>query len=345
MKLRSLLLAAASLAIGVALIILLVRVGHIDVRATLSQLRSVNRIVFAELVLLTGFHIFLSDQRWRSIDAVLRSASDPVPPRTASFTVTSIGVVLGQILPVQVSMTTARTLGTHFYGRAMKRGTVGTLFEQSFDVLIACLLAGASGATRYYRGGAVMWLACAVAMIAVSLLMAGPAVGLIRRVAAAYAAAQAGPRNRILRSLLDLQHSGLLNASLARRLVVLSAIRFGVLILMVGQTTKAVEAHIPLWHLAAAMPFVIVSCAIAISPGGLGIGELTYATALSLFGTPLAVAAPWSLANRVLVTASCLVIAAFAITMRCCLWVASKSRAPLGTAPLAEPSTTPGEQA
>ena len=344
MKLRSLLLGASSVAIGVALIFLLVRLGHIDVRATLTQLRGVNRIVFAKLVLLTGFHIFLSDQRWRSIDAVIRSKSDPVLPRTVSFTVTSVGVVLGQMLPIQVSMTAARTLGTYFYGRAVKRGTIGTLFEQSFDVLIACLLVGASGATRYYQGGVVMWLACAIAMMAAGLLLAGPAVGLVRRVAAAYDYGKAASKNQIVQSLSELQHSGLLDSSLARRLIMLSAIRFVVLILMVGQTTKAVEAHIPLWHLAAAVPFVIVSCVIAVSPGGLGVGELTYAAALNLFGTPLAVAAPWSLANRVLVTASCFVIAAFTIAMRCCLWATMKSRASLAPVPAAEAATTPNEQ-
>lgn len=345
MKLRSLLIGVISVAIGVALIILLVRVGHIDVRATLSQLRHVKRIVFVKLVLLTGFHVFLSDQRWRSIDAVMRSTSDSVPPRTASFTVTSVGVVLGQILPVQVSMTAARTLGTHFYGRAVKRGTVGTLFEQSFDVLIAGLLVGASAITRYRRGGAVMWLACAATMVLAGLLLAGPAVAVVRRIAAAYAARNATTKSRILRCLSELGHSGLLDASLARRLAMLSVIRFVVIILMVGQTTKAIEAHIPLWHLAAAMPFVVVSCALAISPGGLGIGELTYATALNLFGTPLAVAAPWSLASRVLVTASCLVVAAFAVTLRCCLWAARKARSPLGTVPPAQRLTTPVEHA
>jgi uncharacterized membrane protein YbhN (UPF0104 family) len=343
MKLRSLLVGAASAAIGVALIIVLVRAGHIDVRATLGQLRYVNRMLLAKLVLLTGFHILLSDLRWRTIDSVLRSPSDSSPSMLASFTVTSLGVVLGQILPVQVSMTTARTLGTHFYGRAAKRGALGTLFEQSFDVLIACLLLVASGATRYCRGGAMMWSVSAAIMSLAGLMAAGPVVGMVQRLAASSAATEAVAKSRILRSLFELRHSGLLDASLARRLVMLSIIRFAVLILMVGQTAKAVEAQIPLWHLAASMPFVIASCVLAITPGGLGVGELSYAAALGLFGTPLAVSAPWSLANRVLVTASCVVVAAFALTMHGFFSAVRKARSVVPATPLPDSVTTPGE--
>ena len=69
---------------------------------------------------------------------------------------------------------------------------------------------------------------------------------------------------------------------------------------MAAQAAQAIGAQIPVWHLAAAMPFVIIACVIVITPGGLGVNELTYATALHLFGTPLAVGAQWALANRFL---------------------------------------------
>ena len=69
---------------------------------------------------------------------------------------------------------------------------------------------------------------------------------------------------------------------------------------MAAQAAQAIGVHIPLWHLAAAMPFVIIACVIVVTPGGLGVNELSYATTLHLFGTPLNVGAQWALANRVL---------------------------------------------
>ena len=84
---------------------------------------------------------------------------------------------------------------------------------------------------------------------------------------------------------------------------------------MAGEAAQAIGVDIPLWHLAAAMPFVIIACVIVVTPGGLGVNELSYATMLHLFGTPLHVGAQWALANRVLVASSCFVVAACALAL------------------------------
>jgi len=114
---------------------------------------------------------------------------------------------------------------------------------------------------------------------------------------------------RLQRVFDELHTSGLLNARLARELVALSIARFVILVLMAYEATKAVGVEVPIWHLAAAMPFVIFSSVIAISPGALGVSELTYATALNLFGTPLPIAAQFAIANRFLVTAASFIVA------------------------------------
>jgi len=103
-----------------------------------------------------------------------------------------------------------------------------------------------------------------------------------------------------LKALSELEESGVLSARLARRLILLSALRFGVVVLMAGQTAAAVSAQIPLWKLAAAMPLVVLATALAITPGGIGVTELTYTGALKLFGTSTSIAASWSIANRIL---------------------------------------------
>jgi len=49
-----------------------------------------------------------------------------------------------------------------------------------------------------------------------------------------------------------------------------------------------------------------------VTPGGIGVNELASVTALKLFGTPLSIAAQWAVANRILCTASCFLVAGFA---------------------------------
>ena len=135
-------------------------------------------------MLLNVLLIYLSTEKWRSVDAALRHTSDPVPSRLAAFGFTSAGMALGQVLPIQLGMTAARTFGTHFYGSALKRGTAGTLLEQSFDLLNVLLLAVASAATWFLGGGGLMWLLFAAGMIALALLAVAPLIRLARWLAA-----------------------------------------------------------------------------------------------------------------------------------------------------------------
>jgi uncharacterized membrane protein YbhN (UPF0104 family) len=304
-----------SAALTVLLVYVLIKVSKLDFRVTLQQLERVSWLAFTRLVFLTAVHVYLSSLKWRCVDAPLRRPSDSAPSRTMSYALTSTGVALGQILPVQVSMSAARTLGTYFHGKAFKRGTGGTLFEQSFDVLIVGFLVIASFVTRMVGGGGRVWLFCALAMTTLAWVGIGPAVGLIRQRVGGLAARTVNPPNRILRTLAGLQQSGILQASLARQLMLLSAGRFAIQVLMAGQAAEAIGVNIPMWHLAAAMPFVIIACVVVVTPGGLGVNELSYATALHMFGIPLNVGAQWALANRFLVASSCLVVAACAIAV------------------------------
>jgi Lysylphosphatidylglycerol synthase TM region len=317
MRLRRALLTLASVAFSVVLIVLLIRVGKIDVRSTWLQIEGASRIAFIKLVLLNVLLIYLSTVKWRSVDAALRHASDSVPSRTTSFGLTSVGMALGLVLPVQLGMSTARTLGTYVYGSPLKRGTAGTLLEQSFDLLIVLFLTIASAATWFFGGGGGMWVLSAAVMIALALVAVGPLTRLIQSVASylANAMARRGRIGDVLRSFSELVDSGVLSVPLARRLVMLSAARFVVVVLMAGETAEAISAPIPLWHMAAAIPFVFLACVIGVTPGGLGVNELASASALNVFGTPFSIGAQWALANRALGVASCFLVALLAASL------------------------------
>ena len=312
---RRLFLMFVSVALAAALIILLIKIGKVDLRVTLHQLKSVSLISIAKLVLLNVLMVCFSTEKWRAIDAAWRRPSDAVPPRTTSYALTSVGLAMGIFLPLQLAMAMARTLGTCVHGRALKRGTAGTLLEQGFDVYMVGFLAVASGITWYCHGGARIWAICASASIVLALLAVEPSVRIILWLAARLKAPASGPFNRVLHSVRALQHSGILNAGLARRLVVLSALRTGIVVLMSIQTAEAVGLHIPFWHMAAAVPLVSVVTIIAVTPGGIGLNDLAGAGALDVFGTPFAIGAQWVLANRVLVSASYCLVAACAVAV------------------------------
>jgi uncharacterized membrane protein YbhN (UPF0104 family) len=218
----------------------------------------------------------------------------------------------------------ARTIGTHTYGRALKRGTAGTLFEQGFDFMIVVFLTVASAVTWLCGGDGVMWTISAVVMIAIALLATEPSIRIalwllrcVSRIALHGSSSESHHWLRkfvahALRRFSALQHSGLVNARLVRRLVIISAARFAVVVLFANQTSEATGAHILLWRMAAATPFAVLANVIGVTPGGIGVNELTSVTALHLFGTPLDIASQWALMNRILGTGACFAVAASA---------------------------------
>ena len=198
------------------------------------------------------------------------------------------------LLPVQIAMATARTLGTYVHGRPFERRTAGPLFEQSFDLLVVAFLAVASRGHMVLsrRRVAVDFVRCCHDRVA--LLAVGSSIRLIQWLAASYNAKTAVPRNRILRSFWELQHSGTFNAGLARRLVMLSVGRFIVVVLMSIQTAEAIGVHIPLWQMArhAICRFCICYC---VDSGRIWSERVDRGDRAQGFGTPLAIGArgPW----------------------------------------------------
>jgi uncharacterized membrane protein YbhN (UPF0104 family) len=308
MNLRSVLLTLVSLILGVALVALLAVASGVGWHTFVVSLGTIDPMVLGRLSLLFALNTYLSSMKWRLTDRVVRGPADAALPRSTAFALTSIGVALGQVLPIQLSMSLARTLGTWVYGRALRRGTLGTLFEQAFDFLILCFLTVASASTRLLHGGAAMWLASALFMSLFAVWGVGAVMNSVRRLTT-HIASNGANLARWRRLMIELHQSGLLQPHLARQLMAISTIRFAVLVLMASQTTAAIHADIPLWHLAATIPFALLAAVVGITPGGLGVTEFTYAAVLSLFGTPLAVTTQWAIANRLLSSASAFVIA------------------------------------
>jgi len=317
---RRLLFAIVSAVLGAALVVFLVRLGKVDIHATLRQIRQSNRSILVELVLLNGILVWISTVKWRAIDALLRRPTDAAPSGISSFFVTSMGMALGLLLPVQLGMTISRTLGTHLYGRALKRGTGGTLLEQSFDLLIVLFLGTASLAVWFFGGHGFAWLVSATAVTALAAAAVEPWIRFMHWLfEASHDLAERSktgtsrfsgkpPVARLLRAFADLRRSRLVSASLARRLVLLSAARFCVLVLMADRTAAAIRVPISLWRMGAAMPFATLANVVAITPGGIGVNELTSVAALHLFQVPLGIASEWAIANRLLVTGACFAV-------------------------------------
>jgi uncharacterized membrane-anchored protein len=79
MTMRRLFQMVLSVALALALIVLLVKVGKVDLRVTLQQLKRVSLMSFAKIALLNALLVYLSTEKWRIIDAAWRCPSDSAP--------------------------------------------------------------------------------------------------------------------------------------------------------------------------------------------------------------------------------------------------------------------------
>lgn len=311
---RSFITLALSLVAGIGLIVVLPLASSVRWQEVIARSLAVDRMAFLRLALLFALSSFLSSEKWRMTDRVIcHGEGDPVP-RSTAFVLTTVGVALGQFLPIQVTMSLARTLGTFVHGRALRRGTVATLFEQSFDLFVTVLMVMAAAGTRLLRGGAALWLALALA----GAVLAVSAVGTLMNVADWLTARLAAKRTRVARwrsAIAELRESGLFQAGLARRLTLISLARFVLLVLMASQVSTGIHLAIPLWRLASAVPFGLLVAVAGITPGGLGLAEAANAAALDLSGIPLAVSTQWAIANRLLSIAAVFVVAGFGVVL------------------------------
>lgn len=321
MKVRRVILLLASFALGALLVGFLLRLGRVNLGLTMRELKHVSPANMLKLLLLNGLLVLLSTMKWRTTDSALRHPSDSVPSRITAYTISSLGMALGLVLPVQFGMTAARTAGTLAYGRTLKRGTGGTVFEQAFDLLVTVLLSLASVVTWLGNGGAWIWGICALTVVILAVISVKPLLWLMERLLSTGSEKAVRSQvsrifpvrpsiiERFLQTLYGARQSALASPRLVRRLLVLSAFRFAVVVLMAEQIAVMTGADIRLWTMAAAIPFAAISNFVAITPGGVGVNELTSVTALHVFGTPSAIASQWAITNRILMTESYFIVA------------------------------------
>lgn len=301
---------------GLALVYLLARIADLRVDALVRGLKDIDPAAIGVVIMLTATYLYCGSEKWRLVDVALTRGSQASLSRRACFTLSAIGMALGNIFPLQTGTALARTIGAYVTGgKAVVRGTIGTLYELSFDLLIAAVLVPISLLAVTFGDHAQTWLIVAsVATMALATALIGPILGWLEALARRIGRDGTGALpSRVALWSSRLSASGLLEASLGRKLCMLSAIRF-LLLVAIGKTTAAaLAANLPAWQLAAAMPLAVFAAVFSPTPAGLGVSEWTLASYLHALGTPLDVGVQWVISNRLVVLLASIVSAGLGI--------------------------------
>ena len=302
MNRRAWLWVAASTGVGFCLIAALMATVRADLTTIEDAISQMQPQLFGLLVVLLAINTLISAEKWRLTDRRFSKVVHNPTPGPFYFALTAIGVAFGQIMPTQVSMAVSRSLGLYFFGeRGVARGATATIFEQAFDLLVAVFLTLALGSFALTGGGCLTWALWACASSVLGLVFAGAGIeavaGGLRRLQTAERYASATRAKRIIEAFLS---STLFAPELARRLFILSILRFVVVTLMAGVTTAIGQLDIPLWQISAVIPLIILTSVIPIAPAGLGVNEWAFVMVMTAFRTPADIAAQWVVLNRVL---------------------------------------------
>jgi uncharacterized membrane protein YbhN (UPF0104 family) len=321
-------IAIGSLALATVLLFLLLKLTRVDLGSTIHLLAAVRPLWFGAVVALTAVISWLAAEKWRIAN---RAAGGPAPSMWSSFALTAVGGGLGHVLPAQMATAFARATGARVLGAGtMLRAGATTIFEQIFDFLVFLCFALVSALTLALHGGVQAWLEIAVPVIVPCWLAAGHATRLM-------AAGVAWLLRRLPRRLSGQRFAagflavGEADPRLARRLFLISVLRFAVLVGVCASMTAAVGLRVTVWQVAAAIPFAVIAMGLAVTPAGLGVTEWAMAGALLAFGVEMRTAVQWVVLSRILSTLASLLVGALGVLMAAGLWH-SRDQAPIAVA-------------
>ena len=281
--------------VAVVLMIPLAHTGHLDAARLADLTLSARPGPLLAVLVCLALSTWLSAVKWR-----LTSATDG----GTAYALTALGVALGQVLPLNFATGLARTIGARVTGDlGMLRAAGTTAYEQIFDIATVVVLAAAAGVTWLVGGDATAWAMLAVVASAIGWGLTGSLTARLSRWAGGCSdpGENRGASQGVVRRLVAAIHaSGCIEPGLARRLYLLSVVRFVLLVGMCHASARAVGLEIAPWQLGAALPFTILAMAVAPLPGGLGVFEWSLSGALVLFGVPVETAVHWVVINRLL---------------------------------------------
>jgi uncharacterized membrane protein YbhN (UPF0104 family) len=225
-------------------------------------------------------------------------------------------MLMGQVLPSQLTTAAARGLGLMLSGRGTAaHGAGASLLEQVFDLLVALFCGMATAAVLLLHWGDGAWLIATLGftLAGIAATRAGAAMLPGALAALAHRVRPASRAGRALATATGLVlRLRVLRPEVFLRLSALSVFRYAALIGTGYAAAWAGDLPVSLMQVAQAMPLVVLAVILSFAPGGLGVNEVTFVSALTAFGVPFAVAVQFALVNRVLNVAGAACVAGFA---------------------------------
>jgi uncharacterized membrane protein YbhN (UPF0104 family) len=291
MKTGTILRSALAGLFGIALVVGLFFLTGMSFKEFIALIIRVRFWPFLGVIACTLFYNVLGAAKWHLIAGVKA-------PRRFFYTYyTAQAVLIGQFLPLPVAIAGNRAAVMKFkQNTSLKKGFFNALYDMGFDFMTAVLFIPASFLQWTYHFGFGSWLGVGLAILATANFFLIPAVKIF-------------PVSWLVKlELAEGKKSGLLSPRIISSMMLLSALRFGFVVIRKFFGAGAFAIAIPFATIAYAVPPSTISGLVMLTPANLGIAEWTWTYLLALWGVPLATGAFFSVSFRILLFAAQLIV-------------------------------------
>ncbi|WP_413719775.1 lysylphosphatidylglycerol synthase transmembrane domain-containing protein [Silicimonas sp. MF1-12-2] len=265
------------------------------------------------LALFQGLIITLAAMKWRIVIAQTSSAEKNVPLGPA-ISATATGVLIGQVISIQVGVPVARIWVAKKFGLNAKAATGSSLYEQALDLLTLVFAALASILATFLNASILLLslLACLLMPVAVLTLpiISAPCTALLNRFdPPPYLD---GVRRIVVESLSAIarQDTGAL-----MWLAALSLVRYILITIVNVWIVVSLLPEVDWLTLTSSIPLILLAMSLPFLPAGLGLTEITLGGILVLQGVDPARAVEVALAARVVLISGFILSYPFLILM------------------------------
>jgi len=307
---------ALPIILATLLIIVLVYFGNVDFQQLGTFFSQLNIFHILIIIFSSLFHMTTSALKWQLVlKAFHHDNANHNPPFSFHLFYTTLGANLGQVMPIHISSMITRGIGlkAHYQGSTLS-GAASSGFEQIFDILIPLVLLLPTIFVLTFDMDLSTWLAISAFILILSgLLLPLVSIKLVESILRLIGPMAEQPkRTFFLRKSLDtVLKINNLDKTLMTKLYWLSVIRFFSLLIRALVVVSVIASTITYSAVTIALPGVVSTNIIALTPGGLGISEWGWTGLLLLQNVSMQDAVAFALLNRIVMILGLLTILAF----------------------------------
>lgn len=300
------LFAIGAVALGLSIIVSIFILFGVRLRDVRDVFAQVPFWLYLVLALTNGATILAGSIKWQLALRGLSGNAQKVPLRPAVLA-TSVGVLFGQIMPIQIATTAARAVAGKRHDLPATSSIGSTAYEQLIELLVLIGMVLVAIPCLLFEAHWTVLLASTPLLVAMPALILRLAMRWIDSTLMVIARIAPGSAQRLIEGALSaVRTCRTVDIGIILQLAVLSVFRYAIMIAGVVLMLRTLVPTLDVSDAVIGFPIVQLVSVFPVTPAGLGTAEMTWTGLLTAAGVAAKEAAVVAFAVRVINFLGCL---------------------------------------